>query len=414
MIPSTVDASAKPLSLPGQLVFVRFPFSCTRTSAGVSTAPAGGVYHQVLDYEPAREYSLCANIASRWGPAQGNCSTLHLSSYRVVCAGGPVPAHLLSLAPGSPERDRITVVGENVHFAFNKGLRKAVEILPTRWGLLPAVSGYVSLPKERVFGPDHLGITLAPPTRTSVTWVADYAPVPQFTVAGLLGLAAVFAGLGFGGDLGARLSPARWWFWIFLAVAGLGILATPSPPAEYGSVLQQAQSDLDTIKATFKIVDGYVIPLSVDRFEAGRQAVMRARTIPDPANEKWTVLFLLLPTFLFAIVYLPRIMVGWHYLFVRHPAEVPAAPALRSGSLFDNEKLGDALTDNNDIDRPPAAFKSRNLFRRASALHDKIVQDGRIAEAALERDRAKAQAMQAQARLRELRKQLPWWRRWSV
>ena len=51
-----------------------------------------------------------------------------------------------------------------------------------------------------------------------------------------------------------------------------------------------------------------------------------------------------IPAVFFLLFYSSFIFAGFHYLFVRHPAEAVAAEALRSGELFDKEKLVDALS----------------------------------------------------------------------
>ena len=64
--------------------------------------------------------------------------------------------------------------------------------------------------------------------------------------------------------------------------------------------------------------------------------------------------FYLLPALSFFCAYARFMFAGFHYLFVRHPAEAVAAEALRSGDLFDKEKLVDALRgDPHDFDEPP-------------------------------------------------------------
>ena len=97
---------------------------------------------------------------------------------------------------------------------------------------------------------------------------------------------------------------------------------------------------------------------------------------------------------------------------MRHPAEAVAAEALRSGDLFDKEKLVDALSgDPQDFGEPPPLHQTQNLLRHAQLLREKIETDGDIAEAATRRDRARAMQAEAERDLREARRKLPWWQR---
>jgi hypothetical protein len=118
------------------------------------------------------------------------------------------------------------------------------------------------------------------------------------------------------------------------------------------------------------------------------------------------------PALFFLLFYASFIFAGVHYLFVRHPAEAVAAEALRSGDLFDKEKLVDALSgDPQDFGEPPPLHQTQNLLRRAQLLREKIETDGDIADAATRRDRARAMQAEAERDLREARKKLPWWQR---
>lgn len=116
---------------------------------------------------------------------------------------------------------------------------------------------------------------------------------------------------------------------------------------------------------------------------------------------------------MFLLLNLASFLRGWHYLFVPHPAAAVAAPALRTGSLFNKRTLGEALRPNPlELRDHPPEYKSWNLFRRARALKEKIQEDTEIADAAMRRDRARAEQMRAEADLRAARQKLPWWQRW--
>jgi hypothetical protein len=103
---------------------------------------------------------------------------------------------------------------------------------------------------------------------------------------------------------------------------------------------------------------------------------------------------------------------GWHHLFVSHPVADIVAPPLRDGELIPKTRFAEALRpDPTQLFDYPHAFQSRNLAAKAEALRAKLEADGSIAEAAMRRDRARAQKIAADEALRAVLKQLPWWRR---
>jgi hypothetical protein len=414
-VATSADPAPHPLSLPDQIIFIALPFHCSVGPTGITSPQTSLVYHQVLDYEPPRDFSMCPDRGA-WGTGFGSdCNVLKLSSFRVVCRGGPVKPTDLSFQGGSTHTPNLTLSNGQLQYQTFRYNQRLLHLLPVGWGLISVPSKYIALPKERVLGPNYLASPVSEPPRTFSTWLANATPVPQLVLAVLFLAVAALAAVGFVGEFDALLSPNKRWYWVFLAFALLSVFLTATVMDAPRAAYRAAQSDMAILRGVFKLADGgYVQPITESDFSRAMQIINQPRPPSDDVAVFGPVVLFLVPALLFSLLYLPRILVGWHYMFTRHAAEPITAPALRSRSLFDSDKLAGALADPSDIERPPPAYKSRNLFRRARALNEKIVQDGEIADAAMERDRARAQAMQAKARLRELRKQLPWWRRWSV
>ena len=104
--------------------------------------------------------------------------------------------------------------------------------------------------------------------------------------------------------------------------------------------------------------NGHVEPFSAHDAQAARhprqpQNDAEANALAD--HVATTAYFDFLPVLLFLGIYARYIFAGLHYLFVRHPAEAVAAEALRSGDLFDKEKLVDALNGESARVRPTSS-----------------------------------------------------------
>ena len=122
----------------------------------------------------------------------------------------------------------------------------------------------------------------------------------------------------------------------------------------------------------------------------------------------------LLPAVLFLLVYARFIYAGYHYFFSRHPIEAAAGHELRTGALFDLQKVGEALKTNPEhLFNPPPLHETLNKLRRGKAFREQTELDADIAEVMMRRDRARAQQHEAEAELRTIKKKLPWWRRFS-
>jgi hypothetical protein len=80
------------------------------------------------------------------------------------------------------------------------------------------------------------------------------------------------------------------------------------------------------------------------------------------------------------------------YLFVEHPAEPIVHEAVRRGKRLDTRTLQHALTPSEsalDLDRP--LYHYENQTRKARALKQKLDQDAEIAQAAIRRERTRAE-----------------------
>jgi hypothetical protein len=115
---------------------------------------------------------------------------------------------------------------------------------------------------------------------------------------------------------------------------------------------------------------------------------------------------------LFLGVYASYIFAGYHYLFVRHPVEAAVGSALRTGELFDRAKVAAAFRDDSKtlFEHPPL-HQTVNELRRGRVFREKTEMDADLAQAMMRRDRARAAQAAAEVELEEIRKKLPWWRR---
>ena len=252
--------------------------------------------------------------------------------------------------------------------------------------------------------------------------LADWAPLPTILVLAFFLAAAAFAGFGFSLYPNSILSPRRPIFWIWITIAALCLNSALSSGNAIKAAFDQGRSDAAAIardkvrlQSLFQKRDGRVEPFPSRDLDIARE-LQRHRTITSAsvvaADVPITAFLYAVPAVFFLLFYSSFIFAGVHYLFVRHPAEVVAAEALRSGDLFDKEKLVDALSgDPQDFGEPPPLHQTQNLLRHAQLLREKIETDGDIAEAATRRDRARAMQAEAERDLREARRKLPWWQR---
>jgi len=282
---------------------------------------------------------------------------------------------------------------------------------PAGLGLLPKPSYVISADDfVRMCDPVR---TQVPLPRSFFLTLANWFPVPQFICIPLLLAAIVFAYFGFSViNPQSRLSPRHAWYWILSAAAVLGLFYA----LMVGGDIRDAYGiGRPAIQSPFIKRDGHIEPFSTHDAQATRhprqpQNDAEANALADQVATN--AYFDFLPVLLFLGVYARYIFAGFHYLFVRHPAEAVAGEALRSGDLFDKEKLVDALTgETHDLQEHPPVHETLNLLRRAQLLREKIEIDGDIADAAMRRDRARAAQAEAEKDLRKARGKLSWWQR---
>ena len=259
--------------------------------------------------------------------------------------------------------------------------------------------------------------------------LVDWAPLPEIVALAIFLTAAGFAGFGFSLYPDSPLSSRRAVFWIWLVVAALGISAALSAGNGIKEAFDQGhreaaaiEKDKARLQALFPKRNGHVDPFQQRDLDLARD-LQKPRTITNAAAVAADVpsraFFYMLPALVFLITYARFMFAGYHYLFVRHPAEIVAAPALRSGELFDQQKIAEAFRDNpKEFFKHPPLHQTFNKLRRGRILREKMEIDADMANVMIRRDQARAaqareRAAQAQAELelREIRKKLPWWRR---
>ena len=177
-----------------------------------------------------------------------------------------------------------------------------------------------------------------------------------------------------------------------------------------------AKDDEARLRALFVRHDDQVEPFRQRDLDLAK-ALQQSRTIPDVASVASAVpmrFFLyLLPAVLFLLVYARFIYAGYHYFFSRHPIEAAAGHELRTGALFDLQKVGEALKTNPEhLFDPPPLHETLNKLQRGKAFREQTELDADLAEVMMRRDRARAQQHEADEELRTIKKKLPWWRRW--
>ena len=119
------------------------------------------------------------------------------------------------------------------------------------------------------------------------------------------------------------------------------------------------------------------------------------------------------PRLAFCIAYARFMYAGYHYFFSRHPIEAAAGHELRTGSLFDLQKVGEALKTNQEhLFNPPPLQETLNKLRSGKAFREQTELDADLADAMMRRDRVRKKQHEVETEIRTIKKKLPWWRRW--
>ncbi|MGD9784058.1 MAG: hypothetical protein AB7E80_17125 [Hyphomicrobiaceae bacterium] len=385
------------------------------------------------------------------------CATYDMVDFTVMCRGGAVSAARWTAATHSQSDRSFQLDGDRLVVTLKggsgwgglprrgfSGLTLAqggtsAAYLPPGLGFNPRLNLHqVALPwREFVSGQamaiDALTASPPPPAVAVPGWVRMLQtlwPWPQLVI-GIPALIYAFVAA-FGVQQNASLGGMTLAIVAVLALIGLSYSKLPAtlPQLEIERVRQsaraaeqqlaQAERDRAALRQIIRVSDatGMVEPVSADDVQRAK-SMMGKRTIRpathQPADPTFWAAASLLPSLVLFVLFVPAFVRGWHYLFVPHPAGPVVAPALSRGELFEKRKLGAALQpDSRQLQHHPPAYQTRNLLEKAVVLKDKIIADAEIAEAAMRRDLARAQQIEAEAELRAARRRLPWWKRWMV
>jgi hypothetical protein len=390
-------------------------------------------------------------------PIKQECESFDMVSYTVMCRGGAVSAARFFFAASTSRtlqdgRGPFDISGESllapIHGSYTRPPEAFVP-LPAGYGFDTAGTSSphaVTFPWQQIVSGSGISVsgsipTTEPTATPAPKWVralSTWWPRPQLAIGVPLLAFGIIALVGINlRDEEREGSPGQartGSLLVLFAVAITGLLSSATPASMPDAAVQrvraaisaaqaqlaQVERDRTTLRDIIRIspTTGMLEPFSASDFQRV-QNFMGVRSIgintSTETNTSFWASASLLPSLVFALAYLPAFVRGRHYLFVRHPAAVVAAPSLRSGALLDKQKLGQALRPNPaELHKHPPAYKSWNLFERARALREKIHADADIADAAMRRDRARAQKIEAEAELRAARKKLPWWQRWVI
>ena len=368
-------------------------------------------YHEALDYRPATPFDICP--ANTGIPA---CKRLELTGLRLVCQGGIASAPELTLARPAQQIRMVRLQGDALLLPFYTGPRASegpdnMYQAPAGLGLLPKPSDVISA-GDFASMYDPVRRQVAQPRSFFLT-LADWFPLPQIIGLPLLLAAVVLAFFGFSViDAQSRLSPKHAWFWVLSVAAALGLFYALMVGRDIRDAYGVGRS---AIASPFIKHDGHIEPFSTRDAQAARhprqpQNDAEAKALADDVATKAYLAFL--PVLLFLGVYARYILAGYHYLFVRHPVEAAVGSALRTGELFDRAKVAAAFRDDpKTLFKHPPLHQTINELRRGRMFRDKTEMDADLAQVMMRRDRARAAQASAEVELQEIRKKLPWWRR---
>ena len=392
-------------------VYLAFPFRCViRNGQTVLEPTSEPYYHEALDYRPATPFDICpvnTGISA--------CKRVELTGLRLVCQGGIASASALTLARPAQQIRMARLYGDALVLPFYTGPRASegpdnMYQAPAGLGLLPKPTDVMSADDfASVYDPVRAKVALP---RSFFLTLANWFPVPQLIGAALLLAAIVLAFCGFYViNRQSRLSPKHTWFWVFSCAAFLGLFYA----LMVGHDIHDAYGIGRTaIASPFMRHGGHIEPFSTHDAQRVRhprqpQNDAEAKALADDVATKAYVA--LLPVLLFFGVYARSILAGYHYFFVAHPAQEVIKSGLRSGELFDLQKLAPALREKPQD--PDKVSLSETLARTAAtqALHEQVQADAELADALMRRDRARAMQTEAEAELRKMRGRLPWWKR---
>jgi len=392
-------------------VYLAFPFRCVIRNGEIILEPTSEpYYHEALAYRPATPFDICP-------PNLGisACKRFELTGLRLVCQGGIASAPALTLARPAQQIRMVRRQGDALVLPFYTGPRASEG--PDNMYQAPAGLGLLPKPTDVISADDF--VSMYDPVRPQVALprsffltLANWFPVPQLIGISLLLAAIVLAFCGFYViNPQSSLSPKHAWYWILSVAAVLGLFYALT----VGRDIHDAYGiGRPAIASPFIKHDGYIEPFSTRDAQAVRhprqpQNDAEANALADDVAIKAYVAFL--PVLLFLGVYARYIFAGYHYFFVSHPAQEVIKSGLRSGELFDLQKLAPTLREKPQD--PDKLSLDETLARTANtqALREQVQADAELADALLRRDRARAMQAEAEAELRRMRARLPWWKR---
>lgn len=460
LMPVVVAALAGPVAAAGK-TYLSLWQRCTATGgAATLTAERPPILYPFSGEQEARRYTVCYEGQRGFGDinrggAQNYCSSFSLASYQVGCFGGTVSAAAFYAGFGQQMRsNKLVLSGDTLAVELSPGIM-VVPLQPGRMERAMAdarravllLSGYAPLPPEGSFrslawdeargipligvtGPGDLPPVSTPPPAPA--WVkALSTPLVSWPLCTVVLAFGAIAGFGFhrqGYEAASRMPLVVLTLVALAGVAMAGDAANlpDQAAARFKQQLAGVRGELAAIerdRAELKaIVTGggaSLVPLTEDALQRintlVRQRTIQAPPPPTAAPDFWAIAYLL-PAMLLLLIYGLRFVVGFHYLFVPHPAGKAVEPALRRGDLI-SERHGEAFAaaltpDPRDVADPPAAYRSWNFAAKARAYTQRMREDADLARAAHERDVARAAQKDAEVRLRAARSKLPWWQRW--
>ena len=429
-----IEAAAASAGRVAAPVYLLFPFQCVVENGKPTFKPSSEpYYHEALDYRPPSSYAVCSPDKGGWVQSLfTTCQVIELTSLRLVCKGGFANAPALTAANSTPLAKASRIDDDSVRVPFYNRWRTAdvpdgFHRLPEGWGLVsPPMTVTAAKSLEAFFGDKHIPVTgsavQAMPHSFFLT-LTDWAPLPEIVALAIFLTAAGFAGFGFSLYPDSPLSSRRAVFWIWLVIAALGISSALSAGNAIKEAFDQGhrevaaiEKDKARLQALFAKRDGHVEPFQQRDRDLARD-LQKPRTITDAtavaADVPSRAFFYVLPALGFLITYARFMYAGYHYFFSRHPIEAAAGHGLRTGLLFDLQKVGEALKANQEqLFNPPPLHETLNKLRSGKAFREQTELDADLADAMMRRDRVRKKQHELEAEIRTIKMKLPWWRRW--
>lgn len=386
--------------------FLALPFLCD-ANAGGTFRPTEPTVHQILNYKPGRTLSACVNGHAAFNdeevaPRNVDCRPLTVFSFDIVCRGGIIMS-VPQVAVRHQERFRYALSGQSLVMVFtptypasDRVIGRAV--LPAGWGPLPLNPRLLDNPSA---APPNIPLLMARQVRVSGSppgplehirsVFRDAAPVPQLILAGLMLPSIVLAFIGAFHNPQGFMHPARWEFWLWLLLIGVGLWSsTTDPNIEAAATHRRAteavrkiEVDQARLHQLIQIRNGYIEPLTV-RASGELDGLLALHTIPDTNDLGQSSRAFNTGVIGFILVFLVSISsytyAGFYYLF-RKPAVVGiVGPALAAGDPVPHQQSLAAIRAAGNMPDLAAADDSdfRHLSHLADALADDVGRRGQV------------------------------------